>query len=378
MRRTLNTRSPASFTVFTGTKAQFIKMVPVILEFERRGWPYRIIDTGQHANLVRHIIKDFGLRDPDICLDEAGKGVSTLAGGLYWMGRILSLCLRSPRRLRAELFAGQTGVCLVHGDTVSTLLATLLAKRARQKVAHVEAGLRSWNLLHPFPEELIRVAVTRLGHCLLAPSAAAMENLTRMGLSHNAYLLPGNTNRDTLRLTLGRDAGALPELPARYALASVHRLETVFSRRRLDRVVQFLVKASRMVHVVFVQHPPTERRLKCRGLDRVLADAGISTLPLLSHSGFVRLMSKASFVLTDGGSVQEEASYLGVPCLLLRKATERDDGIGRNVVLSRMDDRLVTDFLDNVEAYRREPDVDRTPSPSAVIADVFEGLVPRG
>ena len=356
-----------------GTKAQFIKMVPIILELERRGWPCRVIDTGQHAALIRRVVQDLQVGGASVSLCPRTSGVSTLIGGLRWMLQLLRLILRRRRHLAHQIFGAERGVCVVHGDTMSTLLATILAKRGGQRVAHVEAGLRSWNYCNPFPEELIRVIVMRLADYLFAPSAAALANLTTMGLAHKAYRTPGNTNLDTVALALRRQP-TLPDLPAQYAVASVHRLETLYQKRRLALVVRFLLAAHQRLPLVFVQHPPTLARLRAHGFEQKITQAGVKAVPLLGHTEFLHLLKGAQFVLTDGGSVQEEASYLGVPCLLLRRKTEREDGIGDNVVLSELKECRVQEFLAHFDALRRHAIVALGESPSAVIASALASM----
>jgi len=357
-------------SVFLGTKAQLIKMAPVMLELDRRGWNYQVLDTGQHAGLIPEILQQLEVRPADIQLyGDRQQGVSTLLGGCRWIASLTSRYLPSAPFVRRELFHNTTGISLVHGDTVSTLLATLIAKRGGQKVAHVEAGLRSWRYLDPFPEELVRVCVMHLAHYLFAPSAAAQENLDKMSLSARTYPLPGNTALDTLSRDLQRAPPALPKLPPGYALATVHRLETIYRRRILRRVVDILLAAHRRQPLVFVQHPATMHRLRAYNLESSLAAAGVIQIPLTDHVSFLHLLRGAAFVLTDGGSIQEEASYLGVPCLLLRRAAERGEGLGENVLLSDLNDGTATTFLDQFADYRRPAKLDNVPSPSAVLAD---------
>jgi len=352
----------------------FIKLVPLILEFERRGWPYRIIDTGQHAELVSHIIEQFGLSKPDISLDPGQHGVSTLIGGMRWMTRLILFLFRSRSRLKEDLFGGREGITFIHGDTMSTLMSCLIAKRANQEVVHVEAGLRSFNYLHPFPEEICRVLTMKMADHLFAPSQTAFQNLQRMGLSGKSYLLSGNTNLDTMALTMKTPHGQIPDLPDGFCLATIHRVETIYSRRILRAVVDNLLEAHKKAPLVFIQHPPTEKRLRKYGFIRKLEDAGITGLPLLDHARFLRVLKEAKFIITDGGSIQEEASYLGTPCLLLRKTTERDEGLGENVVLSRMDRKVILDFLDHFEDYRTVNRSQSEVGPSIEIADTVEGL----
>jgi UDP-N-acetylglucosamine 2-epimerase len=357
--------------IFTGTKAQFIKLVPVVLEIERRGWDYRVIDTGQHASLVAGVIGQYGLRAPDLCLATDPRGVATVGQGLRWMARVLRHLAKPSARLREELFQGERAICLVHGDTVSTLLATLIARRAGQRVAHVEAGLRSHRFLHPFPEEIVRVIVMRLADTLFAPNPAALENLVNMQLKGRAVLLPDNTNLEALALTLADENVRLPRLPAPFGLATVHRLETIYRRKALSLVVDFVLEAHGRVPMVWIEHPPTAKRLAATGLERRLVDAGVTRLPLQPHGVFARLLRTAAFVLTDGGSIQEESYYLGTPCLLLRKTTERTEGLGENVVLSRMQPESLTRFLKDYEALHGPGRLSGERRPSAVILDAL-------
>ena len=360
---------PISWVVFTGTKAQFIKMVPILVELERRGEPYRIIDTGQHAELVEDVIRQYRLRKPELSLAPGKRGVATLTGGVWWMLRLSRILLWSSPRLRRELFADEKAICLVHGDTMSALLSALIAKRAGQQVAHVEAGLRSFDFLNPFPEELVRVLVMRLSDHLFVPSQQAFENTKRMGLSDRAYLLPANTGLDTLVEALQQEPGEFPAVPKPYALATIHRMETLFRKNALLDIVDIVLAAHRHTPVVWVEHPPTVKRLTAYGLDETLAEAGVIRVPLLPHPTFAHLLRGARFVLTDGGSVQEEAYYLGRPCLILRRSTERNEGIGKNAVLSKLDRETAEVFLEDPDRFQREERLAPAGSPSKAIVD---------
>ena len=361
---------PVPISVFLGTKAQLIKMAPVMVEFDRRDWHYRILDTGQHTGLIADILREFDVREPDVLLYEnQGRGISTLTGGCRWLASLSTRYLPRASYIKRHLFGGTSGISLVHGDTMSTLIATLIAKRGGQKVAHIEAGLRSWKYVDPFPEEIVRVAVMRMADYLFAPSTDAMANLHRMSLSTRAFLLPNNTALDTVAHDLRRSPRALPQLPESYSLATVHRLETIYRKPMMRKIVDILLAAHRRHPLVFVQHPATMHRLHAFDLERVLSAAGVIQIPLLDHVSFLHLLYGASFVLTDGGSVQEEASYLGTPCLVLRRTVERSEGFGENVVLSRMNDRTISDFLQNFSRWRRPSQIDTAFSPSAAIAD---------
>jgi UDP-N-acetylglucosamine 2-epimerase (non-hydrolysing) len=153
-----------------------------------------------------------------------------------------------------------------------------------------------------------------------------------------------------LRLSSRRDHR--PDGP--FALVSLHRTENIFRRRRLARIVELLEGIGDR-RLLFILHPPTEARLRRYGLLERLAGSGIELRPRYSYLDFFALLKAADFVVSDGGSIQEESSYLGVPCLVLRKKTERPEGIGKNVVLSGYDPSTIRAFVDHFHRYRRPP-----------------------
>jgi len=163
---------------FIGTKAQFIKMAPIIVELRNRQIPYRYVDSGQHADLTRILRKTFGIRQPDICLHRDGD-ISSVFAAIKWTCKLILMALFAKNKIKRQIFP-ESGLCLIHGDTLSTLLGLKMAKAAGLKVAHVEAGLRSFNIFHPFPEELIRIYCMKRCDILFSPSDLAYNNLQKM------------------------------------------------------------------------------------------------------------------------------------------------------------------------------------------------------
>ncbi|HVL98465.1 MAG TPA: UDP-N-acetylglucosamine 2-epimerase [Egibacteraceae bacterium] len=354
--------------VFLGTKAQYIKTAPLLRLMDDQGVDYRLIDSGQHARLSVTMRADLGVRHPDYVL--GGKeDVDTIGHALLWSGR-LTTRLRSPARLRAEVFGGAGGVCVVHGDTPSTLLAALMARRAGLQVAHLEAGLRSHSLLNPFPEELIRLWVMRLSQLLFAPDRAALANLRSMRLRGRVIPLGGNTVIEALRhgLRAVSPPGSGP------VVVTMHRVENLRNRRRVDGMIRLVLRIAESHPVRFVLHGPTVQTLARTGGDQLLREAGVELSPLLPHFVFTRLLHTAPFVITDGGSIQEECALLGVPTLLWRLRSERPDGLGGNVVLSHYEPAVVDAFLADPGRYRRDaftPDL----TPSKEILDTLLAAV---
>jgi len=348
--------------VFIGTKAQYIKMVPLLRHMDSAGVGYRLIDSGQHAELAASLRRELGVREPDLCLG-IGTDVVTLAQALRWsFGLAGRLLLRS--RLRNEVFAGRDGVCVVHGDTPSTLLGALLAKRAGMSVAHVEAGLRTFRWFHPFPEEIVRVLTGRMSDVLFAPGPEAASNLRNAAVKGRVVEQPVNTVLEAVRDALGTHwgdleqvhdrAGVEPGAPAGPAVVTMHRVENLYHRSRRSALVDLVTDLAADGPVRWVVHGPTEQTLAGH-LRRRLVDAGVELVPLLGYREFLTNLAAAPFVITDGGSIQEECALLGVPTLVWRDRTDRPDGLGENVVLSHYDATIVGDFLKDPQLYRRRP-----------------------
>ncbi len=336
--------------IVLGTKAQLIKMAPIMLRLKKQNLPYNFISTGQHRATMQDMLREFGLKEPDVVLYD-GPEVVSLPQMFFWMVRILWKCLVA----RCEIFGEQpTGIVLVHGDTFSTLLGALMGRVAGLRVGHVESGLRSFKLLHPFPEELTRVITFRLSHTLYCPGRWAVNNVAR--LQREKIDTRTNTLAETLALALQMDRRRdhVPDRP--FALLSLHRYENIFRKDVFEKIIRHLESIARRHRLLFIMHPPTEKQLCRFGFrDRLESNPQIELRPRYTYFDFVSLLEAADFVVTDGGSIQEEASYLGVPCLLMRKATERREGLGKNVVLSNYDPDVIAVFVRNHAQYRQEP-----------------------
>ena len=239
------------------------------------------------------------MRAPDVALGGVGD-VNSIPQAISWAARIGWRAWR-PDRLRDELFGPGARVCVVHGDTPTALLAAFLARRAGLEVVHLEAGLRSNNVLHPFPEELIRILVMRMSGILFAPNAASARNLQVMDLRGRTVTLPGNTSIDAIATVLAD----LPEPGSGPAIVSMHRVENLHRRGQVAGFVDLVLRISREHPVRFIVHGPTAAVLRRSGHDEVLARAGVELVDLVPHGQFTRQLAAAPVVVTDGGSVQE-------------------------------------------------------------------------
>ncbi|NQT83011.1 UDP-N-acetylglucosamine 2-epimerase [bacterium] len=340
--------------VFIGTKAQYVKTAPLLRLMDERGIQYNLIDSGQHARLSEALRQELRVRPPDVFL-RSGGDISTVGQLLGWFIRHLFLIAFAPRRIFKNVFRGENGICIVHGDTPTTLLSVWMAKRAGLKVAHIEAGLRSFSYINPFPEELIRIIAMKMADVLFAPSAWAAGNLRTMKVRGRVVKIEANTGVEAMFFSMKKDAD-LDVPKGDFGLFTIHRVETILSKKRLASLVGLVAEVSKSYLIIFVVHEPTRIRLEKAGYYSLLkAQKNVLLLPLLPHNDFLHLLRTASFAITDGGSIQEECAYLGLPCVVLRKRTERRDGLGRNAMLAGLDREKVMRFLANLSKYRKPP-----------------------
>lgn len=359
----------SQFHVFIGTKAQYIKTAPLLRLMQKRGVSYNLIDSGQHAAFSPKLRKELGLKEPDMCLKSKGN-IKTIKEVLLWFVRYMLFSLFNQSLIRKDIFGSRDGICIIHGDTPSTLLALILAKRAGLRVAHIEAGLRSFNVLRPFPEEIIRIICMHCSDYLFAPSDWAYQNIVRMHVKGKTFNVHQNTNVEALYYSLIQAPKTHPP-NIKYCLMTIHRVETILRKRRLRFIVELAERIAQRTVVFFVLHDPTRKKLQEFGwLERITTNSNIKVLGLIAHANFLSLLSGAEFVVTDGGSIQEESFYIDVPCLSMRTETERQEGIGANVQLSNFDQTTITRFLSGYTQLKRGKRVDNC-QPSAKIFDIL-------
>jgi UDP-N-acetylglucosamine 2-epimerase (non-hydrolysing)/UDP-GlcNAc3NAcA epimerase len=294
-----------------GNRPQFVKAAAVSGPL-REQHEERLVHTGQHYDdeLSAIFVRELDMPSPDIVL-ELGGGSNTA---------------QTARMLGAlgELLADERpDAVLVYGDTNSTLAGALAGAQARVPVAHVEAGMRSFD--RAMPEELNRVLTDHMSDLLLVPSQNAADNLAREGICGDAVQVVGDVMVDVARLLAPRALAddrpleAAGVTPGGYVLVTAHRAGTVDDPARLERLVELLLGVE--LPVVMALHPRTRSRLAAAGLLERLA-AGTTLLAPLGPLAFTALLTRARAVLTDSGGVQKEAYLAGVPCVTLRDSTE--------------------------------------------------------
>jgi UDP-N-acetylglucosamine 2-epimerase (non-hydrolysing) len=337
-----------------GARPNFMKVAPVLRAMGGSAGPLlpRVVHTGQHYDegMSAVFFRDLGIGEPDVYL-----GVGS---GTHGQQTARILAAYEEHLLKAT---PRPAAVVVVGDVNSTMACTLAAVKLGIPVAHVEAGLRSFD--RSMPEEVNRVVTDALADLLLVSEPAGEENLRREGIPESRIHYVGNVMIDTLvrELPAARALG----VPARRGLpdsgflyVTLHRPSNVDDPARLARVVGMLRSLGAKLPVLFPVHPRTRERLRAAGLEASLAEApGVRLLEPLGYRESLGLMAASRLVLTDSGGVQEETSHLGVPCLTLRPNTERPVTVflGTNTVVGEEVER-VPPLVDEVLAGRcRKP-----------------------
>ena len=359
--------------IIIGTRAQIIKMAPVMKELEERGIDYNFVFLAQHKETMYEIFSQFGIKNPNIVIGDLNKDITNVKDMILWSIRILIYGFFQ----RKKIFQNDTkGIVLIHGDAPPLLLGGIIAKFQVLKGAQVEAGLRSFNIFKPFPEEATRVLSAKIGLIDIFFCQNEKATLNVAQYKKTAFCTQYNTMLDSLRLAKKMSSGnTIPEISGEFAIVSLHRFETISKKEKLEQVVSELIKISKKIKILFILHPPTRVALKKSGLYNLLEkESTCQLLPRLGFFEFSHLLTKAEFIMTDGGSNQEECYYLGIPCLLFRSETERIEGLNTNVVLSKFNPAIIDEFVANYNKYRRET-VSKSISPSNFIVDQLKEFI---
>lgn len=326
--------------IIIGTRAELIKTFPLMLELQKKKIPYYFINTGQNDTGIESICDLFGVRRPDVVLSKPPKKDSKFKGvglrGVLWNLGIIKNIRKELKRL------GDLEYVVYHGDTMTTTSAALASSRLlnpfkKFKNVHLEAGLRSWNNWEPFPEEISRRIAGRFSDILLAVSPQSKKNLERDG--RKSIVLTGNTIIDAAHIAyeISKKRNTEPLSKKPFALVSIHRYENIKSKRRLGKIVEILKTID--VPAYFTMHGNTKRRLEEFGLMGSLKEnENIKILPPMDYPNYIMQIAKCSLIVCDGGSLQEESLIFRKPCVILRKSTERQEGLDSNFqFLSNLD-----------------------------------------
>ena len=308
-----------------------------------------LVHTGQHYDheMSRIFFEDLKIPEPDFFL---GVGSGSHA---QQTARVM---VEFEKALEKE----QPDLVVVVGDVNSTLACALVAAKLLIPVAHVEAGLRSFD--RTMPEEINRILTDHLSEYLFTTSADADANLLREGIPAAKIHLTGNVMIDTLRksepLARGRNAaGVLGLKRGGYAVLTLHRPSNVDDPEAFALILNGLEEIQARLPIVFPIHPRSRKRIAEFGLDRRIERLGqLKLCAPLGYLTFLSLMLDARFVMTDSGGIQEETTALGIPCLTLREGTERPVTVevGTNIIVGPQPERIVAEAMRLLDGHRRQ------------------------
>jgi len=331
-----------------GTRPEAIKMAPVILALQKESWAQvRVLATAQHRHMLDQVLAFFAIApDIDLNIMRPNQALTTLTARLLL-------------ELDDVLLAEKPDAVLVQGDTTTVMSVALASFYHRIPIGHVEAGLRTWDMQNPFPEEANRVIAGKLARWHFAPTEGSRQNLLREGVPDSEIIVTGNTVIDALLMTVAKGLEIGIELNAnkRLVLITSHRRENFGGPfRNICRALYTLAERNPGVQFLYPVHPnPNVRDVAHEMLGNC---PNIHLCEPLDYAPFVAAMKQAYLIISDSGGVQEEAPALGKPVLVLREETERPEAVELGVVklVGSNFDRIVNEaqrLLDDEAAYRQ-------------------------
>lgn len=316
---------------FIGTKAQAIKCLPLLQKYVLEDvCKVYIVDSGQHVEIVESILKEFSQEDVTrLNLNNNTSNITTFRETLSWLYKfVLNFLIFNE----TSKFNIKNGICIIHGDTLSTLLGLLWSKKNKLKTLHLESGLTSKKLLSPFPEELIRRTVSKFSDILITFDDNSYNFLINKYEKKLIKRISENTIVETINI---QNLNIVPNT----ALVTLHRTENLVSKRNLGNFIYFLNKLSKSHSIDWYLHEPTINYLEKH---KLTIPKNIKTHKLVEHNLFIEYLAKADVVISDGGSIQEECYFLGKKTVIWRDTTERLYALNNNMFISNfnIDDSL--------------------------------------
>ncbi len=296
--------------IIGGARPNFIKIAPLLdLLDKNKRFDTKFINTGQHYNfkLYDKILKDLGLRFPDVNLEVGSSSSNTQFSRIIY-------------RYEKYLKKNATDLVIVFGDVNSTLATALAAKKMGIKIAHVEAGLRCYD--DCLPEEINRRLTDSISDYYFTPTRNEEKNLRRENIKKNIFFV-GNIMIDSLKLIFKKNQNFKVNLQ-KFGLITLHRPENVDYKNNLLQIIEKIEEISKTITLVFPIHPRTKKSLeRFKLLQKLNSIKNIKLYEPFGYFRFLMYLNKSQLIITDSGGVQEESTFLGIPCFTLRRNTER-------------------------------------------------------
>jgi len=344
----------SNILIIGGARPNFMKIAPLIKELKNQKMEYKLIHTGQHYdyNMSKIFFDNLGISKPDYFLN-VGSGSHAFQTAKIMIEFEKVILKEKPKLI------------IVVGDVNSTIACALVAKKLLIEVAHIEAGLRSFD--KKMPEEINRKLTDQLADYLFVTEESGLLNLKNEGIDSRKVIFVGNIMIDNLikNLEMARENNYYKELDLirdSYGLVTIHRPSNVDTKKDLERVIETLNYIQLKIKIVFPIHPRTRKNLKNFNLEEELNKPNIVITEPLGYLEFLNLMMNAKFILTDSGGIQEEASYLKIPILTLRQNTERPITIekGTNTLIGNDFNKLKM-YVDKIlsDSYKKGQDIEK-------------------
>ena len=350
-----------SIYVVAGARPNFMKIAPLIKEFQKEKINFKLIHTGQHYdyNMSKVFFDDLGIPEPDIHLNvgSASHAVQTA-----------NIMIEFEKILIKE----EPSLVVVVGDVNSTVACALVAKKLHVKVAHIEAGLRSFDM--KMPEEINRLLTDQISDFLFTSEKSAMLNLKREGISAEKIFFVGNVMIDTLitNLEKAKKLNLLDKYKLKknnYALITLHRPSNVDTKENLEKLLNILNFLQEKIKLFFPIHPRTKKNLELFDLEKDIENMNLYLTKPIGYLEFLNLMMNSKLILTDSGGIQEEASFLKIPVLTVREETERpitiDEGtntiIGNDITKAK---RYIQEIFSS--NYKKGKDIEKWDGQTAI------------
>ncbi len=338
--------------IVIGTKAELIKCMPVMLELQKRKKDYWFIHTGQHP--LGKACEEFGVKKPDFVIREE-PDISTKYFSVIKLKTFIE-CVFIMFDIRKLIRKLSPKYVIYHGDTMSTAMAagassSILNPFKKWKNVHLEAGLESGSLKEPLPEEFTRQIISRFTDLLFAVSDKAVENLEkRTNFVSGKIIKTGNTIVDSTWINYEKaKKKKIKKLKEKYFVINVHRYENLKSKNRMSMIVEILKQTK--IKGIWPLHDNTKKYLKEYDLwNEVKKIPNIEITPLMTYENFIFLTANSDYLITDGGSIQEESLVFGKPCIILRKRTERQEGLDTGInFLTKLDVEKTKEIIEKIE-----------------------------
>jgi len=352
---------------FLGTKAQFIKTTPVVNSVNNNLFNVFLYDTCQHRDITIKQTKSLPKEIKQIKLSKNEYSAKNIPQIVTWFLKTLISLFKKKYKLKYK----NNSICVVHGNTLSTVLGTIWAKINGIRVIHIEGGYRSFNWFKPFPEEIIRYWVSKFSDYVICFDIDSKKNLENMKISAQIISISRNTIFDTIPKELD-----ISKIESKL-IVSVHRNENIYNKKILLELVDLIIdlKKKYFDNVIWYTHSHTLNNLSKNNLLAKLENNLIKIMPLIDHNLFIKEVQTARCVLTDGESVLEECKIIGVPTYALLNDLENKSSYGENIIISKYMHKENDDFFKNLEKFRITKRSENNISPSLEVAQFIEKII---